>query len=486
MSLDRRTLLKASALGVGGLAVSTAMPGELLPAAFARTPPTPDFGPKIEDYASYDGQTQCIGSEQPGVAAFKNLLLGAYPAARNLGIIRACGIGGQSEHKEGRAWDFGVYANRPNEAAIAQEVINWLLATDRHGNRHALARRLGIMYMIWNRKIWKSYSNPGTWHNYTGANPHTDHIHFSFSWPGARKQTTFWNSAGSQHVPTWGPWGTTVARCDSGPVADSWSPRKTDVFTTSSRGTLLHRWMVSGQGWGPGDGWRDLGSPPGVKLTSQPAAVARAEGLINVFVRGSDGALWQIYYTPSSSWSRWTSLGGVCRSAPAAASWSADHLIVMTLGGGGAVWERSWAGRWYPWRRVPGGSLTSAPAVTSWGKGRIDVFGRGPGGDLLHNVYQTGKGWMGFRSRGGVLSNATPAAVSMYKGRVDAFVIGTNGAIYRKRWEDRWLPPGSAWDNLGSPGGGAVSGVGVTSLNPNHLELFARGADGRLHQRSYA
>jgi hypothetical protein len=26
-----------------------------------------------------------------------------------------------------------------------------------------------------------------------GTNPHTDHIHFSFSWAGARKQTSYWD-----------------------------------------------------------------------------------------------------------------------------------------------------------------------------------------------------------------------------------------------------------------------------------------------------
>ena len=39
---------------------------------------------------------------------------------------------------------------------------------------HANARRLGIMYMIWNRRIWSSYKASSGWRKYSGSNPHTD------------------------------------------------------------------------------------------------------------------------------------------------------------------------------------------------------------------------------------------------------------------------------------------------------------------------
>ena len=37
-------------------------------------------------------------------------LLAAFPTTRSLGIVRACSVGGRSEHKEGRAFDWGVSA----------------------------------------------------------------------------------------------------------------------------------------------------------------------------------------------------------------------------------------------------------------------------------------------------------------------------------------------------------------------------------------
>jgi len=161
------------------------------------SPAAPTFTSGIDSYASYDGQTTCDPTEKPGVVAFMNLVLATYPCTSSSGITRSCSTGGTSEHKEGRAWDWGLSYPHP----AADSFLAWLLATDEHGNEHAMARRLGIMYMIWNNKIWKSYKASAGWQPYTGSNPHTDHVHFSFSWDGANKKTSFWTS-GTTPAPT--------------------------------------------------------------------------------------------------------------------------------------------------------------------------------------------------------------------------------------------------------------------------------------------
>lgn len=166
----------------------------VLPATNAYAMPpriTTTFGKAIDGYTSYQPQSTCQSVVQPGVAAFRDLVLRTYAGTRNLGVLRGCNVGGRSEHKEGRAWDWGVRVTVPAEKAHADELIGWLLATDKYGNKNALARRLGIMYIIWNHRIWGAYS-PGAWRTYTGPVPHTDHVHFSFSWAGARRQTSFW------------------------------------------------------------------------------------------------------------------------------------------------------------------------------------------------------------------------------------------------------------------------------------------------------
>ena len=154
------------------------------------TPKTPSFGKSIDGHASYVAQSKCSPTARPGVVAFKNLILATYPCTYSGGITRACSVGGKSEHKEGRAWDWMVKAGHP----AADSLLKWLLATDKYGNKQANARRLGIMYMVFNKKIWGAYSASKGWRPYSGSNPHTDHVHFSFSWAGANKQTSFWQA----------------------------------------------------------------------------------------------------------------------------------------------------------------------------------------------------------------------------------------------------------------------------------------------------
>jgi len=46
---------------------------------------------------------------------------------------------------------------------------------------------LGIQCIIFNRRIFSGgYKNTG-WYDYTGVNPHTDHLHVEFSWSAARR-----------------------------------------------------------------------------------------------------------------------------------------------------------------------------------------------------------------------------------------------------------------------------------------------------------
>ena len=169
----------------------------LLPAPATAAPATPSFGRVIEGFAAYDGQKVCDPTTKPGTAAVRSLLMNAYRSTGDLGIVRACAIGGTSEHKEGRAWDWAINVSNATQEASAQNFFTWALATDKYGNSAAMARRLGIMYMIHNRKIWSAYNASAGWRPYTGPNPHLDHVHFSFSWAGARKTTTYWNPAKS-------------------------------------------------------------------------------------------------------------------------------------------------------------------------------------------------------------------------------------------------------------------------------------------------
>src|SRR5688500_8696439 len=141
--LTRRHLLGGATVLGAGVLVGGVDPFN--PERAVAAPPVPEFTRPPEGYAAYDGQSTCDPTAKPGVLDFRNLILDAYPNTGDSGIIRDCGTGGQSEHKEGRAWDWAVSA--ASQAGTADNLLDWLLVT-RDGHRHALLRRFGIMYII--------------------------------------------------------------------------------------------------------------------------------------------------------------------------------------------------------------------------------------------------------------------------------------------------------------------------------------------------
>jgi hypothetical protein len=158
----------------------------------------------IDDYA-YDKARTCRKHPTPGALAMVNWL------ERNAkgtfwGIMRCerWGRNSASLHAEGRAIDWHLDASRPADRREARRLIDLWLATDRAGNEHALARRMGIQEIIWNCHSWwpgsermgrysVCYTASGKRRrhvSYTEA--HKDHIHIGLNWAGARKRTSFW------------------------------------------------------------------------------------------------------------------------------------------------------------------------------------------------------------------------------------------------------------------------------------------------------
>ena len=178
------------------------------PVALA-TPSVGKFGRAIDPIGGYEGATKCDPDAEPGVVAFQQMVMRAYPTTGAGSISRECSGGtATSEHNEGRAWDWGVNAAVASQKKIADELIDWLIQDDRYGNEHAMARRAGVMYLIWNRRIWFPWSG---WEIYCEQrkrgcvdpddgdlrHPHTDHVHFSFTKAAAAKKTTLYNRSRS-------------------------------------------------------------------------------------------------------------------------------------------------------------------------------------------------------------------------------------------------------------------------------------------------
>ncbi len=206
--------LLTAAIAVTGL---TAVPN----AAAAAVPTVPQFGPAIDPYASYEAERGCDPTEKPGTAALRSLVVKTYGSSIATNIVRSCSAS-ESGHEEGRSLDWMTNARNAAQRDIGDTFVEWLRATDAHGNQHAMARRLGVMYIIWNNKMWRAYDPDradtvqpaftGGWTTFsttvngvrtpctaTAASGtaydnscHRNHVHISLSWDGAMGRTTYY------------------------------------------------------------------------------------------------------------------------------------------------------------------------------------------------------------------------------------------------------------------------------------------------------
>jgi hypothetical protein len=153
----------------------------------------------------YDHARRCVRTPSPGALALARWL-GRNSAGQFWGIMRCERLGPRnfSLHAEGRAVDWHLDARRPADRRAAQRLIRLLLAPDRLGNPHALARRMGAQEIIWNCRAWWSggegmepyrqcYDRRGRKRSSVSRTlAHRDHVHLGLNRSGARGQTSFW------------------------------------------------------------------------------------------------------------------------------------------------------------------------------------------------------------------------------------------------------------------------------------------------------
>lgn len=215
----------APAQGAGAAPITLPKQPKGLP--FRAAPPaSPDLP------SPYAPQVSCSPQDMAGPRGLRDLVLKTYRVGGKGNIGRSCNQG-VTEHSEGRAWDWMINPKVKAEKAAAADFLAWLTADD-----GANARRLGIMYVIYNKKIWAIYRVREGWRKSAG---HTDHIHISFGWAGARANTSFWtgNRAEVDHGP--------CARFAGQPAVLRSTPRDTRCYSSAS---LVKRSKQATVGWG--------------------------------------------------------------------------------------------------------------------------------------------------------------------------------------------------------------------------------------------
>jgi hypothetical protein len=147
---------------------------------------------------------------------------------------------------------------------------------------------------------------------------------------------------GTDHVPyythwdgtTWSAWKSLGGTLTSSPAATSPANGVIDVFVRGTDGAIWERTTTNGGAtW---SNWASLGG----QLASGTGPAASSQGSrLDVFAEGANGTLYQ--KTSTGSWSGWISLGGALTSSPAATSPTSGVIDAFVRGTDGAIWERA-------------------------------------------------------------------------------------------------------------------------------------------------
>jgi len=229
-----------------------------------------------------------------------------------------------------------------------------------------------------------------------------------------------------------------------------------DLFVRGTDNALWWRHAYMGS-WGQ---WVNLGG----RGTSDPSAASYASGGLFVCVRGTDGACWYITSTDKgSTWNAWNTLGGKLLEGTGPAAFSYGGGVLMAV-----IGMNHELYRWAPGWKSLGGYLTSSPGATSPATNVLTIAARGRDGALWRASTSNNFASWSWTSLGGQLFAGTGPTV-VYDGvNIRHAVTGTNHQLYW--WNDGWK----------SLSGYLTSSPVAASEATNKVDVFVRGGDGDL------
>jgi hypothetical protein len=155
----------------------------------------------VEPYARYEPQTTCSPAAKAGTKELGRWVVASF-GGRSGAISRACAGSSVSEHKEGRAFDWTLNARSAADRNRAAALLKRLFAVGPSGEPAELARRMGVMYVIWNDRMYASYraftaraylsSSCKTLRKCSRTLRHRDHLHLSLSRAGSLGRTSWY------------------------------------------------------------------------------------------------------------------------------------------------------------------------------------------------------------------------------------------------------------------------------------------------------
>jgi hypothetical protein len=195
-------------------------------------------------------------------------------------------------------------------------------------------------------------------------------------------------------------------------------------------------------------------------LTGTPVIAQCADGRLEMFLVGNNGALYHKWQTTwGGGWSNWYShgvRGGGFTGAPLAQASADGRLELFVIANDGALyhkWQLAPCGVWSDWysHGAPGGGFASLPAMRSNAERRLELFIAGRDGALYHKWQWWPSGgwseWLSHGAQGGGFTSMPTMNINTH-GRLEVFATAKDGALYHK-WQ---VAPGGGWSNWFSHG----------------------------------
>jgi hypothetical protein len=182
-----------------------------------------------------------------------------------------------------------------------------------------------------------------------------------------------------------------------------------------------------------------------------PSVAAWNSSREDIFVRGSDNALWHLYWNLSPGWSSWESLGGIITSSPLVVSSEDNGLDVFALGVGNIFCWRGYRQVWMSWDCISGNlTFESIPSAAAIGSKRVDAVGLAFDDHVYHKSLVDSSWSTNWDDLGGPL-NDSPIAASFAPNKGSVLGIGMDDGLYIGNWDSstfNW-EGSSTWSSLG-------------------------------------
>jgi hypothetical protein len=264
-----------------------------------------------------------------------------------------------------------------------------------------------------------------------------------------------------------------------------------EIAGVDESGNIYHKWIQTDGDW---SSWTLLGAPPGGAKQWGAVIAINASGYLEIFVTGTNGAVYHAVES-ASGWSTFSTLGGGGGnlSSPAVIPDNDGRLNLFVVGGDNGIWwdkQTVPGGSWSGWSEISGTTAASGQAPTAIlnAGGDLEVFYNNTANTGVCHFWQKTSGgsdwtWTGQNTLPGGGNNLSGlTATRNVDGRVDVEVVGSDTNV----WHDYQTTPGGNWNGWSTidTSEKSVSGqapcVGVDQSGA--LEIFMNSLNGHVYR----